>query len=334
MGSIRPDFSSLLIHLETLNCVPVKILSDSPRSWVVLAEYSRRRKPVVIKVGSKNGSLQSELSALKKIRHTNIVTMMAHCELNSTLFLQLEKVTGRSLIDILVNEGRLSETESRPLFQQIFSAIHYLHSCSWIHRDLKPDNIIYDQATGVAKVIDFEFACQYSNDHFLEEKVGTSLYISPEVRNRKYIGPEVDIWCLGVTLYVTVVGIYPFCKQSPQQGERVETQSGQFSKTFGELELGSQLFFPTSTSLMFQNLIQQMLHRVPKRRIVSEHLLKHPWLTDKKDMRSLSKMWLKIDSILNGEKNQTSPTHSPPLNRRQGSGSHSSPTTQNQVAAR
>ena len=92
---------------------------------------------------------------------------------------------------------------------QILSGLAYMHSRNISHRDMKPENVIYNPRTGVVKIIDFGFAC--ISKEKLRVFCGTPSYMSPEIVARQaYSGPAADIWACGVILYVLLNGTVPF----------------------------------------------------------------------------------------------------------------------------
>ena len=104
----------------------------------------------------------------------------------------------------------------RKIFKQVYSAISYLHEHSIAHRDIKSENILLDRNYN-AKLIDFGLAVQYTKGEKLWGYCGSPSYLAPEMINRKGYDPEmVDVWCLGVTLYVMITGSLPFYSQDPE----------------------------------------------------------------------------------------------------------------------
>ena len=92
----------------------------------------------------------------------------------------------------------------------------YMHEKQCCHRDLKPDNIIYQPETGIVKIIDFGFAICSSEK--LKVFCGTPSYMAPEiVQQKEYNGQAADMWACGVIMYYILVGILPF-KSGDERG--------------------------------------------------------------------------------------------------------------------
>ena len=96
---------------------------------------------------------------------------------------------------------------------QVLSGLAYMHAKNISHRDMKPENIIYNPLTGDVKIIDFGFAC--ISREKLRVFCGTPSYMSPEiVSKREYNGPSADIWACGIILFVLLTGTVPFKAQT------------------------------------------------------------------------------------------------------------------------
>lgn len=104
----------------------------------------------------------------------------------------------------------MSEREARHIFRQIVLAIHYCHSNLIVHRDVKVENVLLDY-NGQVKLADFGFSSFFKPGELLDVYCGSPPYCAPELYLAKqYDGPKVDIWSLGVVLYVLVCGQLPF----------------------------------------------------------------------------------------------------------------------------
>lgn len=124
----------------------------------------------------------------------------------------MELIEGMSLLTFLRSKDnrRLDEYEAKTIFQQILKAIHYCHSRSIYHRDIKLENIIICEKHQV-KIIDFGFATFAPKNKYLNFFCGTPSYMAPEIcHKRDYLGAGVDIWSSGILLYALICGHFPF----------------------------------------------------------------------------------------------------------------------------
>ncbi len=105
----------------------------------------------------------------------------------------------------------IREATARRIFKQVAEGVAYLHSHNIVHRDLKLDNILIEESTRMVKLIDFGFSVVVGNGVKLKVFCGTPSYMAPEiVRKHEYDGKPVDIWALGVLLFVLLTGTFPF----------------------------------------------------------------------------------------------------------------------------
>lgn len=116
----------------------------------------------------------------------------------------------QTLLDYVIAHGRLRERVARKFARQIGSALAYCHRHNIIHRDITVDNVLISP-TGDAKITNFKFATTYSPFGLLYTFCGSSYFPAPEMcAQQPYVGPEVDVWGLGVVLYILVCGRVPF----------------------------------------------------------------------------------------------------------------------------
>ncbi|KAJ1978997.1 Serine/threonine-protein kinase [Dimargaris xerosporica] len=202
-------------------------------------------------------------------RHPNILRLKIFRVTDSHFFLFYEYVDGVTLSDRIGRTG-LSEAKAREYFREVVEAIGYCHAYSIIHRDLKLENIMIDNHSKRVKLIDFGLANFYDRDSMLKTACGSIPYTAPEIlRGDKYVGPEVDIWSLGVLLYVLITGMLPF--GDPSVAKNYEnTMAGNF-------------WIPYSMSDELQNLLIRMLEPNVGQRIQLSEVAAHPWMNDSLD---------------------------------------------------
>lgn len=222
-----------------------------------------------------------ELKALKSLSHQHICKLYQVIETDTHFFIIVEYCSGGELFDHIVEKNRLSETESRLFFRQIVSAVAYLHSIGYAHRDLKPENVLLDKDQNL-KLIDFGLCARPEGGIAspLYTSCGSPTYAAPElILGKQYLGPEVDVWAMGVLLYALLAGFLPFDDQSIESLYK-KILSGKYEE-------------PTFMSQGSRRLIRQMLQVNPKKRITVEELLSHPWMT----MGILEPVSVKSESI-------------------------------------
>ncbi|KAK5981074.1 Non-specific serine/threonine protein kinase [Trichostrongylus colubriformis] len=205
-----------------------------------------------------------EVKIMKQLDHPNIVKLYQVMENEQTLYLVLEYASGGEVFDYLVAHGRMKEKEARVKFRQIVSAVQYLHSKNIIHRDLKAENLLLDADMNI-KIADFGFSNQFTLGNKLDTFCGSPPYAAPELfQGKKYDGPEVDVWSLGVILYTLVSGSLPF--------------DGQNLKELRERVLRGKYRIPFYMSTDCENLLKKFLVLNPARRGTLETIMKDRWM--------------------------------------------------------
>ncbi|KAG5029869.1 hypothetical protein JHK87_013383 [Glycine soja] len=187
------------------------------------------------------------------------------------LAIVMEYAAGGELFERICNAGRFSEDEARYFFQQLISGVHYCHAMQICHRDLKLENTLLDGSPAPRlKICDFG----YSKSSLLHSRpkstVGTPAYIAPEVLSRReYDGKLADVWSCGVTLYVMLVGAYPFEDQDDPRN---------FRKTIQRI-MAVQYKIPDYVHISqdCRHLLSCIFVANPLRRISLKEIKNHPW---------------------------------------------------------
>ncbi|XP_025052971.1 MAP/microtubule affinity-regulating kinase 3 isoform X3 [Alligator sinensis] len=186
----------------------LKTIGKGNFAKVKLARHILTGREVAIKIIDKTQlnptSLQKlfrEVRIMKILNHPNIVKLFEVIETEKTLYLIMEYASGGEVFDYLVAHGRMKEKEARAKFRQIVSAVQYCHQKHIVHRDLKAENLLLDADMNI-KIADFGFSNEFTVGNKLDTFCGSPPYAAPELfQGKKYDGPEVDVWSLGVILY-------------------------------------------------------------------------------------------------------------------------------------
>uniref|UniRef100_A0A3B5PWU2 non-specific serine/threonine protein kinase n=1 Tax=Xiphophorus maculatus TaxID=8083 RepID=A0A3B5PWU2_XIPMA len=185
-------------------------------------------------------------------------------ETEKTLYLVMEYASGGEVFDYLVAHGRMKEKEARAKFRQIVSAVQYCHQRRIVHRDLKAENLLLDADMNI-KIADFGFSNEFTVGSKLDTFCGSPPYAAPELfQGKKYDGPEVDVWSLGVILYTLVSGSLPF--------------DGQNLKELRERVLRGKYRIPFYMSTDCENLLKKLLVLNPVKRGSLEQIMKDHWM--------------------------------------------------------
>jgi serine/threonine-protein kinase len=157
-----------------------------------------------------------EAQAAAQLSHPNIVQIYAIGEDQGVHYFSMEYVKGRSLADLVEQEGFLTSGRALPIIAQAAEALAVAHDAGIVHRDIKPANIMIDEA-GRVRVADFGIAQMATATRMTQSGmlVGTPEYISPEQCRGEKLDGRSDIYALGVTLYQMLSGRTPFDADTP-----------------------------------------------------------------------------------------------------------------------
>ncbi|XP_036406179.1 MAP/microtubule affinity-regulating kinase 3-like isoform X5 [Megalops cyprinoides] len=249
----------------------LKTIGKGNFAKVKLARHILTGREVAIKIIDKTQlnptSLQKlfrEVRIMKILNHPNIVKLFEVIETEKTLYLVMEYASGGEVFDYLVAHGRMKEKEARAKFRQIVSAVQYCHQKHIVHRDLKAENLLLDADMNI-KIADFGFSNEFTLGSKLDTFCGSPPYAAPELfQGKKYNGPEVDVWSLGVILYTLVSGSLPF--------------DGQNLKELRERVLRGKYRIPFYMSTDCENLLKRFLVLNPTKRGTLEQIMKDRWI--------------------------------------------------------
>mmetsp|Transcript_12786 Transcript_12786/g.27650 ORF Transcript_12786/g.27650 Transcript_12786/m.27650 type:complete len:823 (-) Transcript_12786:77-2545(-) len=242
-------------------------------------------------------SFQREVNALLRIKslggHPHICSLRESFDEGSDYFLILDFISGGEMFDHLIKNGAFSESDTSRLIREAASALAFLHGIGVVHADLKPENLMLSTDRGsdaVVKLVDFgcaettvgadEETDSISDDGMMSfggtrRKGGglTAAYRPPEsqVRGAKVDG-TVDMWALGVILYIMLCGVHPFDLSGDASDLVVERRIRK-----GDFPLrGSRITKHLSESAI--ELIEKLMERNPRKRLTASEMLQHEWV--------------------------------------------------------
>jgi len=264
-------------------------------SKVKLGRDSTNGRNVAIKILTADSKsfdmdeLRKEIDVLKALRHKNIIRMYDCFEnvlfpgsgkTSTTVVMVLELATKGELFDFFMHTGNFESPLARWFFKQMCDGIEYCHGeprCI-AHRDLKPENVLLGDGY-LVKLVDFGFARTFKNDVGHTQKMSTALgtpgYAAPEILARQKYTANVDIFSLGVILFICIAGFPPFQEAKANDWWFDKIMKKKFA-LFWKAHERTHKFSDDEKDLLLR-----MLAHKPSDRITWEQIRKHPWVTDK-----------------------------------------------------
>jgi len=208
-----------------------------------------------------------EISIMKKLNHPNVAKLfeVINDPDEDTLFMIMEYLEGGAVMK------RTMEPLALPMvhryFCDVLAGLEYLHAQKIVHRDIKPENLLLAKH-GTVKISDFGVSHVFSgDDDALKQSAGSPAFLAPELcsAGTSPHGLLVDVWALGVTLYCMVFGTVPFMAENVLDiYEKIRTEP---------------VRYPSTIPADLQDLLSNLLEKDPSRRITTEGIRKHPWVS-------------------------------------------------------
>ena len=248
--------------MRTYNCEIYESYNSTTGQKLAVKIYdSRTSNPQLI---------QDECSIMSEVSSPYLVEALDMFDEGPFHCIVMPLYTGGDLFEYVRSNGPLEEHVAAQVVYQGLCAISYLHSVGIWHRDVKPENFFIDGDTiSVPKVLlgDFGYAKRFGENEFSTEYLGTQLYAAPEILRETPYNESVDIWAMGVTMYILVAGEAPFPTD--------DSYSMRLSIINGNYDFDSSAF--NGVSMEAKDLISRMMAYNPQDRISPEQALEHPW---------------------------------------------------------
>ncbi|KAM4574679.1 calcium/calmodulin-dependent protein kinase type IV [Fundulus diaphanus] len=252
-------------------------LGRGATSIVYRCEEKQTQKPFAVKVLKKTIDkkiVRTEIGVLLRLSHPNIIQLKEIFETDTDIALVLELVTGGELFDRIVERGYYSERDAAHVIKQILEAVAYLHGNGVVHRDLKPENLLYADLSLDAplKIADFGLSKIIDDQVTMKTVCGTPGYCAPEILRGNAYGPEVDMWSVGVILYILLCGFEPFFDPRGDQYmySRILNCDYEFVSPWWD-----------EVSLNAKDLVSKLIVLDPHKRLSVREALQHPWVLGK-----------------------------------------------------
>ena len=209
--------------------------------------------------GPEGDKIPFEVSLLLALNHPGIVRVTEVFQNRNYVQMIMEKHGEMDLFEFIDRNPIMEEPLASVIFRQVVAAVDFLHSRDILHRDIKDENIIINQNFS-CKLIDFGSATFHKPGQLFNTFYGTVEYCSPEVlKGFPYEGPELEMWSLGVLLYIIMFGENPFYN--------------------AEDTMRAQLHPPhNDASSSCWDLIQSALEPEPKKRASLWFIKEHDWV--------------------------------------------------------
>lgn len=245
-------------------------------SVVRRGEHAITKDNVAIKITDKRKvdpksleALHNEVRVLKLTVHPNVIRLYQVIETEKRLSLVIEYAEGGDLQSFISNHGRMNESRARKIFLQLAKAVSFIHEQNVVHRDLKAENVVLtDVHAHVVKITDFGLSNSFKKGHKMNTMCGSMAYAAPEVLLQdSYDGMAIDVWSLGVILFLIVSGRLPF-HEANESATLVKILDNSYEMPYDLISLAAQ------------ELIQDMLCKDPLLRCKSKSICSKRWLKE------------------------------------------------------
>ena len=208
-------------------------------------------------------------------------------ESRSKFCIVLDYLSGGQLFDRIIESGFFNEEMASKLFYQMCRALEFIHNLGIIHRDIKPQNLIFENDSEDARIrlIDFGFAINAPKEDEnieLTQVVGTPNYMAPEVLNEKAYNTQIDVYSAGVILHTMLIGTLPYIVTFDEKNnlKDIKDQYDLESKEWGTVSDDAK------------DLVSKLLEKDPNKRLTAKDALDHRWLVTASSEHAVSQQRL------------------------------------------
>ena len=259
---------------------PIKLIGQGHFGLVLSVVHNETNQKMAVKIiQKKNFSDEyylTETQLLNKLNHERVIKLYDVVDTEEYLFIFTELCQGGSLKDYIISKYNsnqnyfMKDSECSKIIKNIMQGVEYLTNNGIIHRDLKPENIMFRKENDINSLVlcDFGLAKENPGNSFLETKCGTLIFMAPEVILNRPYDSLVDIWSLGIIMYILESGgSHPFYNSSINSKIYIDLIKNKSRINFPD-------FFPT----IARNFFLKLCKYEPFFRYNITRALNHPWI--------------------------------------------------------
>ena len=249
----------------------IRFINNGGFAYVFQARDIKKKQIVALKFVSREIfgepvnliNFEKELRIFARLDHPNIAKYYGTIYFDDYIIIVMEYLSGGPLTEIVACNFNIIQPQTYLRWgKEVLEALQYLHERNIVHRDIKPDNIIFDDLMR-AKLVDFGLSTEYGYGKRCSTPCGTPFFTAPEIiTDAHYDGPKADIWSFGVTFYLLITKTFPF----PEMNQK------QYINNIHNLDS----LIDRSNTGMFSQILDHCLCVSPKERYTASQLLALP----------------------------------------------------------
>uniref|UniRef100_A0A673GNJ3 Protein kinase domain-containing protein n=1 Tax=Sinocyclocheilus rhinocerous TaxID=307959 RepID=A0A673GNJ3_9TELE len=221
--------------------------------------------------GADQALVKKEIATLNVARHKNFLLLHESFDCPEELVMVYEFISGVDIFERLGTANfELNEREIVNYIRQVCEALEFLHSKSYGHFDIRPENIVYTTRKGTnVKIIEIGQSRHLTPRDQIKIQYTTAEFAAPEIHQNEMVSTVTDMWSVGVLVYVLLSGFNPFAAETNQQ--MIESICN------AEYSFDDEAFKHASVEAL--DFVDRLLTKERKHRMTAAEALNHPWLT-------------------------------------------------------